>query len=220
MPENIPKKGAVVQKDMKTYAIIPYIPCGFITPDNLKKIADLAEKYNAKTLKLTSAQRIAIIGIREEDIDRIWADLEMNPGGFIGSKVRPVKLCPGNQHCKKGLQDTIELSMKIDSKFMGREMPKKIKIGVSGCVNSCSEPLVKDIGIIGTVKGWKLFVGGSGGRVPMIASEFDKNLSDDEVLELIERILDYYGTNSPEKRLGLFIRKIGFKNFLKGVSDI
>lgn len=219
MPENLPNKGAVVQKDMKTYAIIPYIPGGFIDPDDLKKIADLAVKYNAKTLKLTSAQRIAIIGIREVDIDNIWADLEMKPGGFIGSRVRPVKLCPGNQHCKKGLQDTIELSTKIDSKFMGREMPKKIKIGVSGCINSCSEPLVKDIGIFGTSKGWKLFVGGSGGRIPMIARELDKDLSDDEVLELIEKILEYYRTNSPEKRLGLFIRKIGFENFLKGVSE-
>lgn len=219
MPRNIPEKGAVVQKDMKTYAIIPYIPGGFISPEDLKRIADLAGKYNAKTLKLTSAQRIAIIGIKEDDIDDLWADLEMKPGGFIGSRVRPVKFCPGNVHCKMGLQDTIQLSMKIDSKFMGLETPKKIKIGVSGCVNSCSEPLIKDIGIVGTLKGWKLFVGGSGGRIPMIGREFGKNLSDDEVLELIEKILDYYTTNSNEKRLGLFINKMGLENFHKGISD-
>lgn len=83
MSGNIPEKGAVIQKDLKTYAIIPYIPGGLVDPTTLIKIASIAEKYNAKTLKVTSNQRIAIIGIKFEDIDRIWEDLDMNPEDLL-----------------------------------------------------------------------------------------------------------------------------------------
>lgn len=95
MSENIPEKGAVIQKDLETYAIIPYIPGGLVDPDTLIKIANTAQKYHAKTLKVTSNQSIAIIGIKYDDIDRIWEDLDMKPGGFIGKKkLEPLKFAP------------------------------------------------------------------------------------------------------------------------------
>ncbi len=213
MSENIPEKGAVIQKDLETYAIIPYIPGGLIDPATLIKIANIAEKYNAKTLKVTSNQRIAIIGIKYEDIDKIWKDLNMKPGGFIGKRVRSAKFCPGTTYCKKSEQDAVKMGMKIDENFQGMELPNKIKIGVSGCKNSCAESAVKDIGLIGTKKGWNLLVGGTCGIKPMIGQVLAKNLQDEEVLRFITKIIGYYKENEGNKRLGRFINKIGFEKF-------
>jgi NAD(P)H-nitrite reductase large subunit len=213
MSENIPDKGAAVQKDMKTYAIIPYIPGGMVDPQTLRKIADVTEKYGAKALKMTSEHRIAIIGIQFEDIDKIWKDLGMKPGGFTGKKVRPAKFCVGNSYCKMGKQNTIEMGMKLDELYQGIELPNKIKIGVSGCQNSCAEPAVRDIGLIGTKKGWNLLVGGTCGMKPRIGQVLAKNLSDGEIQNLIGKIIDYYKENEEKKRLGRFIDKIGFEKF-------
>lgn len=210
---NIPEKGAVIHKDMETYAIIPYIPGGLVDPATLIKIANIAEKYHAKTLKVTSNQRIAIIGIKFEDIDRIWEDLDMKPGGFIGKRVRSTKFCPGITHCKRAEQDSIKMGIAIDEKFQGIEMPNKVKIGVSGCPNSCAESGVKDIGLIGYRKGWNLFVGGTAGIKPMIGQTIAKNLQDEEAIELIGKIINYYQENEKTKRLGRFIKRIGFEKF-------
>ena len=219
MAENIPEKGASLQQDMKTYAIIPYIAGGIIDPDELRKIADIADKYHVKTLKMTSSQRIAMIGIKHADIDKIWNDLDMKTGGFTGARVRPSKLCPGSLYCKKGVQDTIEMGMKIDDTYCGIKTPKKLKIGVSGCVNSCAEPAIKDIGLIGTPKGWKLLVGGNAGIKPRIGRLMAKNLSNDDALNLIGKIINYYQSNSNEKRLSAFIEKINFDTFMNYILN-
>lgn len=217
MSENIPEKGAVIQKDLETYAIIPYIPGGLVDPDTLIKIANTAQKYHAKTLKVTSNQSIAIIGIKYDDIDRIWEDLDMKPGGFIGKKVRTAKICPGTTYCKRAQQDSISLGLEIDERFQGIELPNKLKIGVSGCPNSCSESGVKDIGLIGFRKGWRILVGGTSGIKPMIGQTLAQDLQDDEALELIGKIIEYYQENGNKKRLGRFIERIGFERFKNAV---
>jgi len=216
MKENIPEKGAVIQRDMETYAIIPYIPGGLVEPDTLINIANTAKKYGA-TLKLTSNQSMAIIGIKYEDIDRIWEDLDMKPGGFFGKKVRTAKICPGITYCKRAQQDSIKLGFKIDENFQGIELPNKLKIGVSGCPNSCSESGVKDIGLIGYRKGWKLLVGGNGGIKPMIGQPIAKDLQDEEALEMIGKIIKFYKENGDKKRLGRLIESIGFERFKKEI---
>lgn len=213
MSGNIPEKGAVIQKDLETYAIIPYIPGGFVDPATLIKIASIAEKYDAKTLKVTSNQSIAIIGIKFEDIDNIWEDLDMKPGGFIGKRVRSTKFCPGTTHCKRAEQDSIKMGIAIDEKFQGMEMPNKIKIGVSGCPNSCAESRVKDIGLIGYRKGWNLFAGGTAGMKPMIGQLVAKNLKDEEAIEFIGKIINYYQKNEKSKRLGRLTERLGFERF-------
>ena len=156
-------KGAVVQKDMKTYTVIPYITGGLIDPPTLRKIANVAEKYGAKALKLTSEHHIVIVSIKFGDIDNIWKDLDMEPGGFTGKVVRSAKFCIGVYYCKKGKQNTIKMGMKFDESFRGIETPNKIKIAVLGCQNSCSEPSVRDMGLIGSRKGWNILVGGTAG---------------------------------------------------------
>jgi len=210
---NMPEKGAAVQKDMETYAVNPYLPGGLVDPNTLRKIADIAEKYDAKFLKLTSEHRITIYGIAFEDIDNIWKDLDMKPGGLSGKIVRPVKFCIGSSSCKMAKQNTIELGLEIDQQFRGTKTPDKMKIAVSGCENSCAEPAVRDIGLIGTKKGWNVLVGGNAGISPRIGNLIAENLSEGEVLNLMDKIITYYKGNEEKKRLGKFIDHIGFEKF-------
>ncbi|NQU04279.1 MAG: NAD(P)/FAD-dependent oxidoreductase, partial [Syntrophaceae bacterium] len=98
------EKGVILQRDKETYAVAPHIPCGVVSPGTLRKLADVAEKYNAPALKLTSAARIAIVGLKEEDIENVWADLGMDKGAATGLCVRNVKACPGTTFCRRGIQ--------------------------------------------------------------------------------------------------------------------
>ncbi len=217
MSKDILEKGAIVQRDRETFAIAPHIPGGIISPADLRRIADVAEKYNAKALKLTSAQRIAIVGIGPEDIDSAWNDLGMKHGAAIGLCVRSVKICPGTTFCKRGQQDSVGVGLKLDEIYHGMQLPWKFKMGVSGCANSCAEPAVKDIGLIGTPKGWRLLVGGSSGIKPRLGQMLAENLSDEEALKLIDKIISYYKDHAKKQRLGEFIDEISFERFKQEV---
>ena len=218
MKDNLPEKGAIVQRDRKTYAIAPHLPSGVVDPATLRKIADVAEKYGATALKMTSAQRIAIVGLKEEDLDNVWADLGIKPGAAIGLCVRSVKICPGTTFCKQAKQDSLGLGLKLDAKYHGMSMPSKLKIGVSGCPNSCAEPAIKDVGIMGTPKGYTLMVGGSASAMPRLADVVAKELSEEEVIEAVDKILNYYKNSGTKKRLGKYIENIGLENFKSQVG--
>jgi len=213
MSKDILEKGAIVQRDRETFAIAPHIAGGIIDPAGLRKIADVAEKYHAKALKITSAQRIAIVGIDPKDIDDAWADLGMKAGAAIGLCVRSIKICPGTTFCKRGKQDSVGVGLKLDELYHGMQLPWKFKMGVSGCANSCAEPAVKDIGLIGTSKGWRVLVGGSSGVKPRLGQMLAENLSDEEVLLLVDRIVNYYKDHAKKQRLGEFIDEISFEKF-------
>ncbi|MEA2075519.1 MAG: NAD(P)/FAD-dependent oxidoreductase [Euryarchaeota archaeon] len=211
------EKGAIIQRDYETYAIAPHIPGGICEPSTLRRIADVAEKYNAKALKLTSAQRIAIVGVAESDIEDAWRDLDMPPGHAIGLCVRSVKFCPGTTFCKRGKQDSVKLGMEFDRKYHGMTLPSKFKIGVSGCTNCCAESWIKDLGFIGMPKGWKVVVGGSAGAAPAIAEVLAEDLNDDEAVDLAGRIINYYKNCGTKKRLGRYIKEKGFEEIKRGI---
>jgi len=213
MKDNLPEKGAIVQRDRETYAIAPHIPGGIVDPTTLRRIADVAEKYGAAALKMTSAQRIAIVGLKEEDLDNIWAELDIKPGAAIGLCVRSVKFCPGTTFCKQGKQDAVSLGLKLDEKYHGMQMPSKLKMAVSGCPNSCAEPAIKDIGVMGTARGYTLMVGGSAAATPRLAEVVAKELSEEEILETVDRILNFYKSSGTKKRLGKFIEDVGLDKF-------
>ncbi len=216
--DDLPEKGAIVQQDYETYAIAPHIPGGVCDPATLRKIADVGEKYNAKALKLTSAQRIAIVGIREEDIDDAWRDLGIPPGHAIGLCVRSVKFCPGRTFCKRGNQDSVKLGLELDKRYHGTDLPSKFKIGVSGCTNCCGESWIKDMGFIGTPKGWNVVVGGCAGAIPSIAEVIAEDLSDDDAIALADKIISHYKNCDTKKRLGRYIKKIGLEEFKKDLG--
>ncbi len=212
-------KGVVLQRNKETYAVAPHVPCGIITSDMLRKLADVADKYEAQALKITSAARIAIIGLKEEDIDNVWKDLEMQAGAAVGLCVRSIKACPGTTFCKKGQQDSLNMGMYLDTKFHGMELPGKLKFGVAGCGNKCAETPIKDIGLVGNRNGWDVFVGGCGGGMPRISDRIVRGLDDDQAKSQIDKIIEFYKANAKKhERMGRFIDRIGLEEFTKGVG--
>ncbi|MGQ9688758.1 MAG: NAD(P)/FAD-dependent oxidoreductase [Desulfobaccales bacterium] len=217
MADDLLEKGAIIQRDKKTYAIAPHIPGGIITDFNLlRRLADVAEKYQAQAVKLTSAQRVALVGLKEEDLDRIWAELGLVPGAAIGLCVRSVKICPGTTFCRIALQDSVGVGLKLDEKYHGLELPFKFKIGVSGCPNNCSEGAIKDIGLTGMQKGWRVLAGGfASGLKPRLADTIATGLSDDEALALVDKIIEWFKAQGKAKRLGRVIDDIGLPGFME-----
>ena len=207
-------KGVIIQRDKQTYALAPHIPCGVIKPQTLRKLADVAEKYNAQALKITSAARIAIVGVEEQDVENIWLELGMSPGAAVGLCVRSVKACPGTTFCKRGQQDSLTVGLELDSKYHGVELPGKLKIGVSGCPNQCAETCIKDIGLVGTLKGWRVLAGGNGGARPRLAQEVARDLSTEQALETIDKIVEFYKSNGKKhQRLGAMMEKMSIEEF-------
>ena len=214
---NIPEKGAIIQRDMETYSILPHIPGGFADPALLRKIADVAEKYGAKYVKLTGAQRIAIIGIREEDLDNAWAEFT-DRSKAIGLTIRSIQMCPGTRSCKRAKQDSPVLGFALDKEFYGKPAPAKFKMGISGCINGCSDPWLKDLGFFGTDDGYTAVVGGKGGGTPVLGFEIASGLSEEQAIGLARKVISFFRENgtTPE-RLGATIERVGFDSFMKAV---
>ncbi len=213
-------KGAVLQRDKETYAVAPHIPGGIILDFNLmRKIVDTAEKYGAKALKLTSAQRIAIVGIEEDKIDKVWEELGMKKGHAIGLCVRSIKICPATHFCKRAQQDGVTLGLELDEKYHGMDLPSKFKMSVAGCSNSCSEPAVRDLGIMGTPKGYTIMIGGNAGIKPRLADIFAENVPQEDVIPMVDKIINYYKENAKNyERLGNMIERLGLEKIKQDLS--
>lgn len=214
MKKDLLEKGAIVQRDQETFAIAPHIPGGITSPETLRKIADVAEKFNAKALKLTSAQRIAIVGIDEDKLDEIWEAVGEKPGAAIGMCVRSVKICPGTTFCKRGQQDSVGVGLELDKVYHGMELPWKFKIGVSGCANDCGEACIKDLGLIGTPKGWNVMVGGNGGGMPRLSQKLVEHVpTDEEAIQIAAKVVDWFKANNRKGRIGKFVQEMGLDAF-------
>ena len=212
-------KGAIIQRDKETYAVAPHLACGVVTPAVLRKLADVAEKFQCAALKCTSAQRIAIVGIKEEDVDAVWEELGLSPGAAVGLCVRSVKACPGTTFCKRGQQDSLGMGLALDARYHGMGLPGKLKIGVSGCPNQCAETCIKDIGLVGKSKGWSVLVGGNGGGRPRLAQVLADGLDGDQALALVEKIIAFYRDHAGAKeRLGRTIERLGMDALRNAVA--
>ncbi len=216
MASDLLEKGAILQRDKETYAIAPHIPGGIITDFNLlRRLADTAEKYGARAIKLTSAERFALVGLRPEDLDQVWQELGLSPGAAIGLCVRSVKLCPGTTFCRLGMQDAVGVGLKLDERYHGLVLPFKFKMGVSGCPNNCSESSIKDVGLVGTAKGWRVLAGGFvSGLKPRLADVIAVNLKDEEALALVDKVVEWYRQAGKARRLGRVIDEVGFEAFM------
>ncbi|MBM9615381.1 NAD(P)/FAD-dependent oxidoreductase [Desulfobulbus rhabdoformis] len=207
------EKGVIRQRGTEeiTYAIAPHIPCGLISPNQLRALADVADKYKVKELKITSAARIALIGLEEEQVEPAWKDLGMDPGYAVGLCVRSVKACPGIQYCRLAQQDSLEMGMELDKRYNGMALPSKMKMGVSGCKIQCAENCIKDLSLYGTPKGWSVMIGGSGSAWPRLADLLVEDLPWEETLVMIARIIDYYKEHSKRERMGRMVERLGFE---------
>lgn len=196
------------------FPVTPHIPGGLTTADQLRQIADLADEYGG-SLKIVG-NTITIMGLSLLDGEKVIAQLGCKKESFMAKAVRSVAFCPGKPDCPRALQDSSSLGMKLDEEFFGEELPGKLRIGVSGCPNCCVEPLVKDIGMYGTAKGYTLAVGGSSGLQAQIAQIVAEKVPGEEISPIIHSILTYYRTHGEGKeRLGQTLNRLGVDHFIQ-----
>lgn len=210
MVKPIHLEGAILQRDKQTYAIVPRIPGGMLDLEILRNLAATVEKYDIPIVKITSGQRIALIGITADQLDDIWRDLGMDIGKATELCLHYVQACPGNTVCSFGVQDSQAFATDLEEYFSIRDFPAKVKIGVSGCPFSCAESQVRDIGVVGRKKGWNVSFGGSSTRRVRAGDVLAKDLSNQQAKELIERCLDFYSEHAKKKeRTAAFIERMG-----------
>ena len=209
-----------IRNGRRTFAITPHIPGGFILPDDLIKIGEVAKKYNG-VLKINSGQRILITNLQEADLPAIWEELGMEPAVKTQNSLKNVEMCPAN-YCKRSKYPTIGIGMKISKRFHGMELPCRTKIGVAGCRNACTSVYSKDIGVLVDLdKKFFITAGGSAGYYPRSADLITKELSEEEAFKLVEVILYYYRDNAePGEKLGDFIDRISLDIFRKEVLKL
>jgi NAD(P)H-nitrite reductase large subunit len=209
-------KHAILQRDKTTYAIVPRIPGGLLNRSHLRALADAVEKYDIPIVKLTSGQRIALVGLKAEDIENVYHDLGMDPGKATELCLHYVQACPGTEVCKFGVRDSLGFGIHIEKLLAGKELPAKLKIGVSGCQFCCAENFVRDIGVLGKKNGWTISFGGHSGNRPRIGDILATDLSDDDAILLINKCVQFYEGNARKKeRASRFIERIGLEEFKK-----
>ncbi|WP_229860800.1 nitrite reductase large subunit NirB [Streptomyces xanthochromogenes] len=177
-----------------SYSVVPRIPGGEITPDKLIVIGEVARDFGLYT-KITGGQRIDLFGARVEQLPAIWARLVesgFESGHAYGKSLRTVKSCVGQTWCRYGVQDSARMAIDLELRYRGLRSPHKLKSAVSGCARECAEARSKDFGVIATAGGWNLYVGGNGGASPRHADLLVQDLTDDELVRLIDRFLMFY----------------------------
>jgi nitrite reductase (NADH) large subunit len=184
---------ANIQKN-GSYSIVPRVPGGDITPEQLILIGEVARDFNLYT-KITGGQRIDMFGARVDQLPEIWRRLVeggMESGHAYGKALRTVKSCVGSDWCRYGQQDSVQMAINLELRYRGLRAPHKIKMGVSGCARECAEARGKDVGVIATENGWNLYVGGNGGMAPKHAQLLAGDLDDETLVRYIDRFLMFY----------------------------
>ncbi|HTN89064.1 MAG TPA: nitrite reductase (NAD(P)H), partial [Sorangium sp.] len=184
---------ANVQRD-GTYSVVPRVPAGEITPDQLIVLGQVAKKYSLYS-KITGGQRVDLFGARLEQLPDIWRELiaaGFESGHAYGKSLRTVKSCVGSTWCRYGVQDSVGFAVAVENRYKGLRSPHKLKSAVSGCARECAEAQSKDFGIIATEKGYNLYLCGNGGMKPQHAQLFAADLDEATLIKYLDRFLMFY----------------------------
>ncbi len=203
---------ANIQRD-GTFSVVPRMRGGVTSAKELRKIADVAEKYNVPMVKVTGSQRLDLLGVKKEDLPKIWAELGMTSGYAYAKAVRMVKSCVGTDFCRFGTQNSIETGIKLETLLEGLYTPAKVKMGVVGCPRNCAEATVKDIGLVGIEGGWQVVIGGAAGKIVRAADILCTVKTTEEALETALIFFQYYRENAEYlERTYDFVPRIGLEN--------
>ncbi|MBO1512714.1 nitrite reductase large subunit NirB [Metabacillus bambusae] len=210
---------ANIQKD-GTYSVVPRMYGGVTNANELRRIADVVEKYEIPLVKVTGGQRIDLFGVKKDDLPKVWQDLDMNSGYAYGKSLRTVKTCVGETFCRFGTQDSMGLGIDLEKKFEGLQTPHKVKMAVSACPRSCAESGFKDIGFIGIDGGWEIYVGGNGGTHVRGGDLLYKVKTDQEAMEITGAYLQYYReTANYLERTSAWIERVGLAHVQSVLDD-
>ena len=213
------RANANIQKD-GTFSVVPRMYGGITTPQQLRRIADVAEKYNVPTVKVTGGQRIDILGVKKTDLPKVWADLDMPSGYAYAKALRTVKTCVGSEWCRFGVQDSTQMGIDIERAFDHMWMPHKFKVAVSGCPRNCAESGIKDVGIIGVESGWEIYVAGNGGIKTVVAQFLVKVKTHEEVMEYTGAFAQLYREEAHYlDRTVHYVERVGLDHVKKHVVE-
>jgi len=210
-----------IQKD-GTYSVVPRMFGGLCTPDQLRTIADVADKYEVPEMKVTGGQRIDMFGIQKEQLPDMWKDL--TDAGFVsghayGKAMRTVKTCAGDTWCRFGTQNSTGLGVKLEQLTWGSWMPHKFKLAVSGCPRNCAEATIKDIGVVCVDSGYELHIGGNGGIKVRVTDLLCKVETEEQVLEYTGAYCQLYREDAHYlERTAPWVERVGLakiKNILE-----
>jgi len=182
---------ANIQKD-GTYSVVPRMWGGTTNAAELRRIADVVDKYKIPTVKVTGGQRMDLLGIKKEDLPGVWRDLDMPSGHAYAKALRTVKTCVGSEWCRFGVQDSTNMGIELEKDLWRMYAPHKVKLAVSGCPRNCAEATIKDVGVIGVESGWEIYVAGNGGIKAEVAQFLCKVKTHEEVLEYAGAFLQLY----------------------------
>ena len=196
--------------NQKTYTVVPGLNMGLFSPKDLEKIVAIINQYDVPMTKITSAQRLGLLGMDEEEQQKLKAELKPLTRPVAVNGVHYVQACPGSQWCKFGTSDSLALGARLEKLSFAEPLPGKVKVGISGCRMSCTEPYVRDVGIFATKKGWTLDFGGNGGGNPRLGEVVAEGLTDDQVVDLAQKCLTVYQQNANTKsRTARFMERFG-----------
>lgn len=206
---------ANIQKD-GTFSVIPRIRGGVTSPAELRRIADVADKYKVPMVKITGSQRIDLLGVKKADLPLVWADLGMPSGQGYTKGVRMVKTCVGTEFCRFGTQDSTAAGIEMERRFEQLFTPHKVKMATVGCPRNCAEATVKDIGLIGQEGGWQVVVGGAAGKSVRKADLLTTVETTEQALEASELFFQYYRENANYlERTYDFVERLGIEKVRK-----
>jgi nitrite reductase (NADH) large subunit len=210
---------ANIQKD-GTYSVIPRMWAGETTAAELRRIADVVDKYQIPTVKVTGGQRIDLLGVKKEDLVGVWKDIGMPCGHAYAKALRTVKTCVGSEWCRMGTQDSTQMGKDLEKAMWRMYAPHKVKFAVSGCPRNCAEAGIKDVGIIGVDSGWEMYVGGNGGIKTEVAHFFTKLKTAEEVLEYTGAFMQLYREEGWYlERTVHYINRVGLDYVKKKILD-
>ncbi|MFA9455404.1 nitrite reductase large subunit NirB [Halalkalibacter sp. APA_J-10(15)] len=203
-----------------TFTVVPRMYGGVTDAEQLRKIADVADKYEVPLLKVTGGQRIDLVGIEKDNLPKVWKDLGMKSGSAYAKALRTVKTCVGAQFCRFGTQDSIGLGQELEKKFEYINTPHKVKMAVSACPRNCAESGIKDFGIVGVDGGWELYVAGNGGVDLRAGDLFCKVKTKEEIIDIISAFMQYYRENARYlERTSHFVERVGLDHMKKVILE-
>ena len=213
---------ANIQKN-GSFSGVPRMWGGITTPNELRAIADVADRFKIPTVKVTGGQRIDLLGVKKEDLPAVWAELSKAGlvSGFAYAKgLRTVKTCVGKEWCRFGTQDSMGIGVRMERLLCGSWTPAKVKLAVSGCPRNCAEATVKDIGVICVDSGYDIHIAGAAGlhvRATDLLGHVD---TEEDALEYVAAVLQLYREEAAYlDRVYKWVEKTGLERIRSTIMD-
>lgn len=213
---------ANIQKD-GTYSVVPRMWGGVTSSSELRAIADVVDKFEIPTVKVTGGQRIDMLGVKKEDLPGVWADLNkvgLVSGHAYGKAVRTVKTCVGKEWCRFGTQDSTRLGTRLEKFLWGSWTPAKVKMAVSGCPRNCAEATCKDVGVVCVDSGYDVHFAGAAGMDVKETELLGHTDNEDDAIEMVAAVIQLYREQGHYlERIYKWARRVGVDSIRDAVVD-